>query len=164
MSISTFDNVCACTKNIHIAVNTNGFVNPEIFKSIVEKIDLFLFELQLIDNEQHKYYTGKSNTSILKNLRTLNQKNKETWIRIPIMQGINNTVENLNQILEQIKEFDNIKRVTFLPHQVKLDNSYKRMEIENLDKGIDTTTQQYRDQAQELFEKNGFNVTTISWD
>jgi len=54
--------------------------------SLAEKTDLFLFDLKLMDDEQHKQYTGVSNRPILENLSALAKAHRQIWLRIPIIR------------------------------------------------------------------------------
>ena len=76
-------------------VDTSGFATWQVVDSIRENVDLFLYDLKMIDDERHKRYTGTSNKLILSNLQRLAESGSQIEIRIPLIPGVNDDVENL---------------------------------------------------------------------
>ena len=58
-------------KNLHIALDTTGYTNNENIIKIKEYVDIFLYDIKLMDDDLHIKYTGVSNNIILKNLKYL---------------------------------------------------------------------------------------------
>jgi len=87
-------------ENINTTLDTTGYCSPEIMQSIHKYIDLFLYDLKIIDDKLHQKYTGLSNIQILENLKFLQSKKKDIIIRMPVIPGVTNTEKNINQILE----------------------------------------------------------------
>ena len=88
-----------CHKNgIHTAVDTAGCVPYENFESILPYTDMFLYDVKLLDEEKHKKYVGASNKLILENLAKLLQTNVKIWVRIPLIGGVNDTVEEMTAL------------------------------------------------------------------
>ena len=58
-------------KKIHTAVDTSGYISWEILDKISPKVDLFLYDLKIMDSKKHQKYTGVSNEIILENLKKL---------------------------------------------------------------------------------------------
>jgi len=89
---------------IHATVDTCGLVGREALTAIGSAADLVLFDLKLIDVEEHRRYTGHSNERILSNLRGLAQqmrdggRPRELWIRTPLIPGATATEANLDRI------------------------------------------------------------------
>jgi len=61
-------------KNIHVTLDTSGYVSFEDLERISDKVDLFLYDLKIMNDAKHKKYTGVSNKLILENLRNLQNK------------------------------------------------------------------------------------------
>lgn len=144
-------------EDIHITLDTSGYADPDTFESIVDDIDLFLYDLKIIDDDIHRKYTGTSNEMILENLKTLYKKGKEVIIRFPVIPGITDTEENLDDIVDFLSELKHIKEIDVLPyHNVeekynKLGKEYKLEESRSLnEKSIQS--------IKEIFEKEGFFV------
>jgi pyruvate formate lyase activating enzyme len=52
-----------------------------------------------MDSEKHRYFTGVPNEQILSNLQWTAQKRIPYWIRIPLIEGVNATEENIMQTI-----------------------------------------------------------------
>lgn len=86
----------ACAgRGYHICLDTCGVCEPERFRKIMERVDLFLFDCKHMDPEEHKRLTGRDNVVILENLHNLFEARKPVQIRVPLMPGINDTEENI---------------------------------------------------------------------
>jgi pyruvate formate lyase activating enzyme len=94
----------ACkTKEIHTAVDTSGYAKLDTISKISKYIDLFLYDIKMIDNKLHKKYTGVSNKKILKNLVWIaTQSDSEIIVRVPIIPGVNDTKKHITDIGEFI--------------------------------------------------------------
>jgi pyruvate formate lyase activating enzyme len=88
----------ACREHeIHTVVDTCGFAGWEAFESIRGDVNLFLYDLKSMDDEQHVRYTGVSNGVILNNLRQLDEVGADCVVRIPLIPGINDDEHNLRE-------------------------------------------------------------------
>jgi pyruvate formate lyase activating enzyme len=85
-------------RGIHTAVDTSGFTNWETLDSVREHVDLFLYDLKLMDDESHRKFTGVSNALILRNLHLLSTRGHDVFLRVPIIPAINDADENIRQI------------------------------------------------------------------
>ena len=88
----------ACLENgLHITVDTSGYVSWTVLDKIRPFVDLFLFDLKLMDNVRHRQWTARSNKIILSNLQKLAESGQNLLIRIPLIPGVNDNEENLHQ-------------------------------------------------------------------
>ena len=84
-------------RNIHTAVDTCGHAAWAVFDRIRPYTDLFLYDLKLMDDERHRAFTGVSNQQILQNLRQLSELGHDIVLRMPIIPGVNDDADNLEQ-------------------------------------------------------------------
>jgi pyruvate formate lyase activating enzyme len=113
-------------KKIHTAVDTSGYISWEILNKITLKVDLFLYDLKIMDSERHKKYTGVSNKIILENLKELSSVHHYIFIRFPIIPGINDDDQNIREMGEFLSSLK-ITQVNLLPyHYIGIDK-YKRL-------------------------------------
>jgi pyruvate formate lyase activating enzyme len=91
-------------------------------------VDLFLFDVKLLDDEEHKKYTGVSNELILQNLSFLLDKKQNVIIRIPIITEITDSYENLSQVGSYLSEMRFNGRVDILPYNQMGEAKYTRLE------------------------------------
>ncbi len=104
-------------EDIHVTLDTCGHVKKEYFNAVIDDVDLFLFDLKLIDDKLHKKYTGISNKNILKNLRNLlGTKGKDVIIRFPVIPGVTDTEENIENLMNFLSHFKNILEIDLLPY------------------------------------------------
>ncbi|HUT80290.1 MAG TPA: glycyl-radical enzyme activating protein [Candidatus Bathyarchaeia archaeon] len=128
-------------KNIHTTIDTAGCVSSDIMKKIAKKVDLFLYDIKLIDNEMHKRYTGVSNEQILTNLKLLVKMNKKIIIRIPVIPTINTSSKDLEQIGKFLSEL-NITQVELLRFHKIGEEKYNKLNKINRMKDIKEPTKE----------------------
>ena len=102
-------------RNIHTAVDTCGFSPQEAFDRIRDKVDLFLYDIKMIDEEKHMKYTGVSNRLILGNLSRLAENGSEILIRFPVIPGINDGEDNIIKTARFLVSHG-IERICLLPY------------------------------------------------
>lgn len=85
-------------KDYHLCIETSGFADSKIFKSVIEKLDFIIMDIKLADFKKHKEYTGVGNDKILNNFEILKKSGKPYIIRTPLIPNITDTPENLSAI------------------------------------------------------------------
>ena len=107
----------ACkAEGIHTVVDTCGETNWKNLEQIMDYVDLFLFDLKLIDNIEHNKYTGVGNKRIHENLDKLIQKGQAIEIRIPLIPDVTDTDKNINELVKFISDLKKKPSVTLLPY------------------------------------------------
>ncbi len=145
-------------KGIHTTLDTSGYAEKEIFEKVVEMVDLFLYDLKLIDDNKHTQFTGVSNRLIHDNLRYLSELGKEVIIRIPIIPGITSTEDNLARLIDFIKSLDNINDVNLLPYNKMGEEKYRRLKRVYKTEEIKPPSENEMIDIKSYFERLGFNV------
>lgn len=118
-------------KGIRTAVETCGFVNAETLMASRPYVDLYLYDLKVIDNETHRKFTGVSNETILKNLRQLSRSHGHVIVRFPIIPGVNDDDENLLRLGEFVSSLGSVKEIDVLPYHELGIEKYKRVGMVN---------------------------------
>ncbi len=103
-------------KGLHTALDTSGFAPPDVIQQVAQCTDLFLYDLKIMDSGQHLKHTGVDNQLILKNLRLLDRMQKQIIIRIPLIEGINDTDTNLSLLVNFLNDLNRIKEIHLLPY------------------------------------------------
>lgn len=144
-------------ENIHIAIETTGFVSSEVFKDFIQYVDLLLFDFKHPDPIKHKEGTGVSNELIIDNLKIAKEMNKDILIRMPIIPRFNDSLKDANAAARILKDIG-IKDIELLPfHQLGenkyrlLQKEYKYLEYSQYDK----KDLQY---LKDYYESQGFHV------
>lgn len=104
------------TKGISTALDTAGNVDFERFEAVLPYTDLVLLDLKIMDETLHKEYTGVSNRRILENAETLMKLGQRMHIRVPMIAGVNDTMENARALRDFIGEKECVEEVRFLPY------------------------------------------------
>ncbi|MFA6074878.1 MAG: glycyl-radical enzyme activating protein [Negativicutes bacterium] len=113
-----------CKRNyIHTAVETSGFGLREELLKLAQYTDLFLFDIKHCDSEKHYAATGVNNEPIIDNLRALCAVNAQIIIRLPLIPGINDTAENIRQLIELMTALG-LRELHILPYHALAREKY----------------------------------------
>jgi len=150
----------ACkNKDIHTVLDTCGYAPSETFISTIPHIDLFLFDLKLMNDKQHRKYTGVSNRLILRNLKALEERQREVVIRFLIIPQITDTEDNLTDTINLVTSLKSVSGVALLPYHGTAGEKYKRLRRKNDMEGVSAPTQQRITSIKAIFERHGIRVT-----
>jgi len=89
---------------VSVALDTCGLCTPAVFKLLVEKADIVLYDMKLLDHDAHQHWTGVDNARILENLAavrdvvTRSNGKQQLWIRTPLIPGATDSRNNLTAI------------------------------------------------------------------
>ena len=114
-------------RGLHTTVDTCGFAAKEVFADIADYVDLFLYDLKVMDDARHKDVTGVSNRLILDNLRMLSQSGHDLVLRVPIIPGVNDDRENLEHLGQFIASLPHLNRVDILAYHQTGMEKYQRL-------------------------------------
>ena len=118
----------ACrSAGIHTAVDTCGFAAWKTLDRTRGLVDLFLYDLKLMDNKRHLELTGVPNDLILRNLQMLSARGHNIILRVPIIPGINDDEENVHQIGDFATNSLGLNRVDILPYHHTAAEKYNRL-------------------------------------
>jgi pyruvate formate lyase activating enzyme len=115
---------------IHTVVDTSGYAAWDAFDSLRADVNLFLYDLKLMDDTRHRRYTGVSNHLILNNLKMLSEQGHELFIRIPLIPGINDDLENLRQTGEFLAALKNISTVELMGYHDIAQSKYQALGLD----------------------------------
>lgn len=145
-------------QNIHTAVDTSGFATWDVFERICDKVRLFLYDLKLMDDEEHKKYTNVSNKRILENLRELGKRRANVIARIPIIPGITDSDKNLLELAIFLSSLKSIKEVNLLPYNRLGEKKYKRLNKLNKAEHLQVQSSQRMNELKSKFDSFRLNV------
>ena len=101
---------------ISTILDTNGNWSWDNVEEMLPYIDGFRYDLKTMDSNTHMYYTGVDNNLILENLKNLSKTGKEIFVTIPLLQGINDSDENINSITIFLTSLSKFPKVQILPY------------------------------------------------
>lgn len=114
-------------REIHTALDTSGCAPFSVLGRICANVDLFLYDIKLMDDEKHRQYTGVSNGLIMKNLRELSQQGRQIIVRVPIVPGVNDDEKNIRKLGEFVASLAHPPQIDLLGyHKLGLEK-YRRL-------------------------------------
>lgn len=120
----------AKAEGIRVAVDTCGFAPRERFAALLPHVDLWLYDLKCMDAEKHRRLTGVSNELILGNLAFLDAAGAKTWIRCPLVPGLNDDDADLAALKGFTRTLRNMEKLEICPyHPIGLEK-YRKFGID----------------------------------
>lgn len=107
-------------RGLHTAVETSGFCEWKKLSELGEFVDLFLYDIKVLNGEKHSLFTGVPNDLILKNLKKLAKLRKNIVIRYPLIPEHNDGNEDIDALIDLVVELnskdDIIDEIDLLPY------------------------------------------------
>jgi len=124
----TWEFIRKCKKAyIHTALDTCGYIDTETGMKCLEEADLTLYDIKGLAPETHKAGTGVDNALILKNLRYRDSLGKDIIIRLPLIPGYTDSIENLKQEAELISGLKTVSRIDIIPFHKYAELKYRQL-------------------------------------
>ncbi|MEG0987525.1 MAG: glycyl-radical enzyme activating protein [Clostridium sp.] len=141
-------------KGYSINIDTCGYAPYENFERVLPYIDTFLYDIKHMDPETHKKYMGVDNKLILDNLSRLNAAGATIALRLPIIDGVNDSKDFIEQVIAFLKEHRiHPKQIHLLPY-----HNTGKSKYENLDRTYaDDEMKVPKTECMELFKDNFIN-------
>ena len=112
---------------IHTALDTSGYAPWKSIDTIRGDVDLFLYDLKIMDDTRHRTFTGVPNGLILHNLRALSERGHHIALRVPIIPGVTDDDQNLNEIGKFAASLPHLDRLDILPYHPSAVGKYERL-------------------------------------
>ncbi|MCM0647834.1 glycyl-radical enzyme activating protein [Clostridium swellfunianum] len=144
-------------RGIHTAIDTSGFVAFDKFEKIIDYVDLFLYDIKLMDDRRHTKYIGFENGLILDNLKKLSDRGANIFVRMPIIAGINDDFENIEEAISFLSSL-NIIQVNLLPYHKMGMDKYRRLEMDYKLSGMEKPTDERMKEIADRFLRRGIKV------
>ncbi|MGE5597989.1 MAG: glycyl-radical enzyme activating protein [Bacteroidota bacterium] len=145
-------------RGLHTTVDTAGQVPWENFAAVLPYVDLFLFDLKMLDDRKHRRYTGAGNRRILANFSRLPKGRVETWVRIPIIPGVNDGPAEAERMADFIRAQDGVALVELLPYHRLGAGKYGRLGRRSPRPGWASPQPETMAALAEIFERKGLQV------
>ncbi len=111
---------------LHVCLDTSGYCDSDRFRRLTAGADIVLFDFKLMNSGEHQRFTGVGNEEILANLEWLVYSNIETWIRIPVVPGVNDSGDVHATMADYLISLSgDIDRVDLLPFHNWCENKYE---------------------------------------
>lgn len=155
----------ACKQEyINTAIETSGYTKMENIIKISKYVDLFLFDIKHIDSQKHFELTGVHNEIIIENLKALLENRSNVKIRMPLLQDINASKEEIRLVLkflEPYKYYKNFKGIDLLPYHKMGVNKYEQLGMEYKISGEFTPSDKHLDELENFVKNEDFLIKVI---
>jgi len=126
----------ACkSRGWHTCIDTCGYARWEVLESLLEFSDLVLYDLKHLDG-------GVDIDLILENLDRTIGAGKEIIVRMPLVPGVNDSPEDVEEILKYICSRD-VRGLTFLPYHRLGTMKYEQLGWEYGLTGLESPKEEY---------------------
>lgn len=151
-------------KKIDVAIDTCGYTSFENLEKLCRGAKTILYDLKCIDSIRHKELTGVGNELILENLRKLaadSELQSKVIIRMPLVHPVNDSLEDMQQIISLLKELD-LKTVNLIPYHEL--GTGKSRSLGQRPIVYETPAEEHLDDIVALFEKQDLHPTVMGRD
>ena len=145
---------------INTAIETCGFAKWDVLKSVLENVDVVLYDVKHMDTSEHKKCTGVGNELILDNLKRLSNELKMPVVaRTPIVPGYNNSKENIKAMAKFLSEkIPTCVEVNLLPYHNLGEGKNEQLEEEKKEFKSFPPSEEEMEQLKEIIADHGLNV------
>ena len=104
----------ACHREgISVAMESSMIAYDE---QILSGLSLLMADIQVMDDEIHRQYTGVSNRTVLENLCRADAMGLPILVRTPIVPGVNDTKENILATVDFLRTLRHVQGYELLPY------------------------------------------------
>jgi pyruvate formate lyase activating enzyme len=146
-------------QEIHTAVDTCGFASRDVLDLIHHQVDLFLYDLKIMDDARHQSFTGVSNQPIHDNLRWLSGQGASLVVRYPMLPGVNVDERNIREMGELLTSLPNRHPIDILTYHKTGIDKYTRLDREYALPDIEPPTDDAVAAVAQLLNQCGLRVT-----
>jgi pyruvate formate lyase activating enzyme len=145
-------------RSIHTAVDTTGYAPTEDLERLIDLVDLFLYDLKIMDDHAHEQHVGVSNRLILDNLKMLATRGARVIIRVPLIPGITDTDPNLDAIIQFVKPLPGVEEISLLTYHRYFRHKVTDPELAAKLAGLQPKTQAEVSAMSQRLEAHGLRV------
>ena len=110
--------------NIHVAIETTGYIPSKQFQELAKMFDLLLFDVKHYDTNKHHEGTCVHNELIIENLTWAIDQGINVLPRIPVIPEFNATLKDASGLADLLNKV-HAKQVQLLPFHQFGENKYK---------------------------------------
>jgi pyruvate formate lyase activating enzyme len=121
--------LAACrARGIRTVLDTCGWADPSVLLRVSEHVNLFFYDLKLMDAERHQHYTGMKNDVILQNLAMLAERGSAVVVRVPVIPGVNDDADNMDDLSGFLLPLG-LREIDLLPYHRFGSDKYRRLHL-----------------------------------
>ena len=144
-------------RRLGTVLDTCGFASPDVMRRVSEHVDLFLYDLKLMNGERHLRFTGVKNDLILKNLKMLAERGSCVIVRVPVIPGVNDDSDNFDSLSAFLSSL-RLRDIDLLPYHQFGSDKYARLHLSCEIKDVDPPTTEQMETIAARLKGDGFHV------
>jgi pyruvate formate lyase activating enzyme len=137
------------SEDLHTAIETAANCQWRVLAKFLPVTDLIMMDIKHMDPDIHRKATGVTNKLILNNAKRLAESGKPLIIRVPVIQGVNDSIKDIEAIAEFVQSFKNLQSLELLPFHKLGEVKYQALGIKYPASHLQTPS---REKMQELAE------------
>lgn len=147
--------------DIHIALDTAGFIPWETLYSLVRDVDLVLYDIKTLNRTIHKRYTGVDNQLILENAIKIAEIGKPMIIRMIIVPGVSDSEEEITGRLKFAKALGKNIKVEIIKYHKHGAGKYASLGMIEMMAGTNVCPDETADYAVRIAQNMGISATIV---
>jgi pyruvate formate lyase activating enzyme len=145
-------------EGLHTALDTCGYAPWTDYEMVLPFVDMVLYDFKLADTEAHVKYTGVPNELIRENLSRIDGRGLPIEIRIPVIPGINDGRDNIDQTAQFLSGMKQVKGIALLPYHGLGETKYPRVGKTYRLNGLASPTRERMEEIAGWFGLYGLNA------
>lgn len=98
------------------AIETSGYAPLDVIESVEQFVDLWLYDIKLLDPAKCLKCTRRALAPVLRNIRHLNASGRRIVMRCPMIPGINDDMSELKARGVLADELDGVEAIDIMPY------------------------------------------------
>jgi pyruvate formate lyase activating enzyme len=146
---------------LHTCLDTSGFARWGNLEKVLPYVDLVLFDIKCMNPEKHWEVTGVSNEVILSNARKIAERGNKMRLRLPIIPGVNQEVEFIEEVAKFARELgDAVEGIDLLPFHNWAEGKYTQLDKRYAFEGVKSLNPEDVRDFEKILRSYGFEVST----
>ncbi len=146
-------------RGIHTTVDTSGHAEWAVVERLLPRVDLWLWDLKLVDPVRHRELTGIGPEGIQENLHRVAARGAAVVVRVPLLPGLNNSEEDLEALGALVAGLPTRYPVDILPYHRLGEDKYARLHREYARPGLSPPSPEEVDRAASILRSFDLEVT-----
>lgn len=147
-------------RGFHTVLDTNGSIDTEEARRLLDLADLALIDLKHFDNDKHQNLTGQGNEKVLNTIKYREKSQKPFWIRYVLAPGWTDQKESLEEMARWLKKFKRMERLEILPYHNLGEYKYGELGKDYRLKGVKSPQENIILQTEEILKNQNAPVFT----
>ncbi len=144
--------------HLHTALDTSGYADLQVAKSVLEYVDLVLLDIKSFDPLTYVKVTSVSIEPTLALATYLSEINKPTWIRFVLVPQLTDAPHNIEGLAKFVSNLKNVEKVEILPFHKMGEYKWEKLGFDYQLKDTPIPTPEAIQQAVDIFSSYGLKV------